>query len=240
MIIGYDVVKVGRGKRKFVMTASYDQDFSKFYTEELIVESDSEVGPVGSLLRNCINYFFFHYNNKYLPKNFIIYRSGVSDRERELILKHEVKSVEDLLSGIIEKECYKQGYKGYFTFIIVNKKTDSKFFEYSNNTVNNPKEGTVLDTQVVTPGVYEFYLQPQFVNSGTATPTHFHVIYDSIGIPIEDIEDITYKQCYYYWNWSGAIREPAALKFAEVANKFSSTYMNEYVKNRLKNSPYYI
>jgi hypothetical protein len=240
MIIGYDAVKVGRGKKKFVMTASYDADFSKFYTEELIVESESEVGPVGSLLRHCLDFFSSYYQQKFLPVNFIIYRSGVSEREREVLLNHEVKSVENLLSGILDQECYKQGYKAKFVFIVVNKKTDSKFFEFSNNSVNNPKEGTVIDTQVVTPGVYEFYLQPQFVNSGTATPSHFHVIHDSIGIPIEDLEDITYRQCYYYWNWSGAIREPAALKFAEVANKFSSTYMNDYVKNRLKNSPYYI
>jgi aubergine-like protein len=240
MIIGYDVVKVGKGKKKFVMAASYDANYSKFYTEECIVDSESEVGPVNSLLRNCLNYFSFHYKNAILPFNFIIYRSGVSEKEKDLILQHEVKSVINLLSGNLTQECYKEGYTAKFTYIIVNKKTESKFFEYSNGNVNNPKEGTVIDSQAVSPGAYEFYIQPQFVNSGTATPTHFQVIYDSIGFPLEDIEDITYKQCYYYWNWSGAIREPAALKFAEVANKFSSTYLQNYVRDRLKNSPYYI
>jgi aubergine-like protein len=122
----------------------------------------------------------------------------------------------------------------------VNKRTEAKFFEFSNGNVNNPKEGTVIDNQVVSPGMYEFYIQPQFVNSGTATPTHFHCIQDTTGMPLEILETITYRMCYYYWNWSGAIREPAALKFAEVANKFSSTYLKAEVRDRLKGCPYYI
>lgn len=239
-MIGYDVVKVGSGKRKYVMTASYDRDFSKFFTEELVVESDIQVGPVGSLLKKCLDYFLFYWSNKALPSNIFIYRSGVSEFEKQTIRNHEVKSIENLLSGKLEQECFKENYTAKFCFIMVNKKTDAKFFEFSNNTISNPNSGTIIDSHVVSPNLYEFYLQPQFVNQGTATPTHFHIIYDNTGIPLEILEETTYRMCYYYWNWSGAIREPAALKFAEVCNKFSSTNLTSYVKDKLKNCPYYI
>lgn len=238
MIIGYDSIKLGKNQRKYVMTASYDTNFSKFFTEEIIVE-DSLVGPVSSLLRKCLDYFLSLYKTM-LPTYIFIYRSGVSEKEKELIFNIEVKSINNLLSGILENECYKLNYTPKLCFIVVNKRTEAKFFEYSNGNVNNPKDGTVIDTQVTSPDAYEFYLQPQFVNQGTATPTHFHCIYDNSGIPLEILENITYKMCYYYWNWPGAIRVPAALKFAEVANKFSSTYVKSYVKEGLKNCPYYI
>ena len=98
-----------------------------------------------------------------------------------------------------------------------------------------------MDTDVVHPDHFEFYLQPQFVNQGTATPVHYHVLYDDTKIPIEALENITYKQTYYYWNWPGPIREPAALKFAEVCNSFTARYMNnEFSQDELRDTPFYI
>ena len=238
MIVGYECSKHGKSQRKFVMTASYDQNFCQFFTEEEIVDYDNNIGPVSKLLRKCLDYF--SNRNKVYPQNIILYRSGVNSTEKNIILQTEVKSINDLLSGDVERECYKEKYKAKFCFLIVNKRTEAKFFEYFEGNVNNPKEGTVIDTSVTTPGEYEFYLQPQFVNSGTATPTYFHCIFDTTGIPLEILEKITYRMCYYYWNWSGAIREPAALKFAEQANKFSSTYMKGGVRDSLKGLPYYI
>ena len=240
MIIGYDSAKhgMGMGMRKYVMTASYDMNFSKYHTEEIVVEYDNIVEPVNSLLRKCLDHFYGLY--KVVPKNVILYRSGVSDGEKDSIMKNEVSSIMGLFSGNPNQECYKTGCEIKLCFVIANKRCESKFFEYSNGNVNNPKEGTVVDTQVTGPGLYEFYLQPQFVNMGTATPTHFHCLYDTTGVPLEILENITYRMCYYYWNWSGAIREPACLKFAEVANKFSSTYLNKEVSDKLKNYPYYI
>lgn len=240
MIIGYDCSKHGKDQRKFVMTASYDQNVSKFFTEESIVNIEGGIGPVTGMVRKCLDFFNSLYKGV-LPINIIIYRSGVNDSEKGLIMNTEVKGLRNLFSGILEKECYKERYNPKFSFVIVNKRTEAKFFEYKNQgEINNPREGTVIDTQVNLPGMYEFYIQPQYVNSGTATPSHFHCIYDDTNIPLEILENITYRMCYYYWNWPGAIRTPAALKFAEVANKFSSTYLREGVHDKLKNCPYYI
>lgn len=237
-MIGYDSIRISKGKRKYVLTASYDHQYSKFYTDEMIVD-DSLIGPVNTLMRSCLDYF--KKIHKILPQMIFIYRSGTSEKEKELVLETEVKSLTGLFSGDLEKECYNKDYKPKFSVIIVNKRTEAKFFEFSNGNVNNPKEGTVIDTHVTSPGAFEFYLQPQYVNQGTATPTHFHCIYDTIGIPLEVLEKITYRMCYYYWNWPGAIREPACLKFAGVANKFSSCYMKDYLaRDNLKNMPYYI
>ena len=116
-----------------------------------------------------------------------------------------------------------------FNYISVNKKTDLKFFQEKGRGYENPQSGTVIDTEVIAPNDYQFYLQPQYVNQGTATPVEYHVLYSTINMPIEDLEKIT------------LIREPAALKFAEVCNGFTSKYLgNDFVHEKLNNTPFYI
>jgi aubergine-like protein len=238
MIVGFDSMKFQRKGRKCVMSATYDRTFSKVMVEEEIQDFDVDVAPVASLLRKCLDRFGSQ-NNGHIPQFILFYRSGVSEIQKNVLLNHEVRSVTNLLSGELERECYKEGKKIKINYLIVNKRADSKIFESNHNKLNNPKEGTVIDTQAIHPDYYEFYLQPHYVNQGTATPTHFHSIYDDAGLGLETVETITYNMSYYYWNWSGPIRTPAPLKFAEVANKFS-TIMQDYTHERLKNTPYYI
>jgi aubergine-like protein len=123
----------------------------------------------------------------------------------------------------------------------VNKKTDLKFFENTSNGYKNIPMGTVIDQDVISPDVFEFYLQCPDVDRGTASPVHFLCIHnDNEDLSINDFEDISYKQSFYYWNWPGPVRIPAALKYAEVANAFSSRNLTHEIKSELKDSPYYI
>ena len=122
-------------------------------------------------------------------------------------------------------------------FIIVNKKTEMKFFEGD----RNPRAGTVIDQGCVNPFIYDFYLQPHYVNQGTATPTNFHVLCDQTNVPSEFLQELSYQLCYYYFNWNGPIRVPAPLKYAEVCNKFVTSNLTSLVENeKLKSTTYYI
>ena len=126
----------------------------------------------------------------------------------------------------------------------MNKKTELKFFQINNsnnNDLKNPPSGTVIDTDIINDDFYDFYIQPQYVNMGSATPVHYHCLFDSTNMPLEIMESITYKLTYYYWNWSGPIREPAALKFADTCNNFIGKIKSgENINDKLKNSPFYI
>ena len=53
-------------------------------------------------------------------------------------------------------------------------------------------------------------------------------------MPIEDMENITFNQTFYYWNWNGPIREPAALKFAEVCSQFNAKVKMDNVPDEFK------
>ena len=239
MIVGLDCSKKMTGKklsREYTAVASYDTGCSKYYSTVDNDGGSTMICPVATLIHSCIKNYSIQ-RNEY-PLYIFIYRSGVSDREKVLVKEIEVKS----LINYFITENYIKDYFPKFCYILVNKTSDFKFFDGEiGKDLKNPSEGMIVDTDICNPDSYEFYLQPQYVNSGTATPTHFDVIYDSTKIPVEILESCTYYLCYYYWNWSGAIRIPAPLKYAEVCSKFSNVNLDVEVSDeKLKNSPYYI
>ena len=240
MIVGLDSTRTKDGY-KYVLAASYNRKFNKFYTDFANSKSSVDDQTLCNLFRNALNYFKT-INNNHLPKTIIVYRQGGNNKQVEKIMKTELPKIEELLSGKEGGNVYEKGYNPKLTVFTVNKNTDLKFFENTgSNTYKNIPMGTVIDQDVISPDVFEFYLQCPDVDRGCASPVHFLCIHnDNEDLTINDFEDISYKQSFYYWNWPGPVRIPAALKYAEVANTFSSKNLKHEVKNELKNSPYYI
>lgn len=231
MIVGLDSTLIpGRGQKNYVMTSSLDEYCSRYFTSIMQGNPlEGNIAPAASLILNALTKFQRARNM--LPDFIFVYRSGSSDKEKELILRYETQKLVEAVSS------FAPNYNPKVCFIVVNKKTEMKFFEGT----KNPQPGTVVDLACVNPFIYEFYIQPQYVNQGTATPTNFHVIYDTIKVPCEILQELTYQLCYYYFNWGGPIRVPAPLKYAEVCNKFITTNLDAPVDNeRLQERPFYI
>ena len=229
MIIGIDSSRASKGKTKIIMTASFSISLSAFFTQQIIAENVENSLP--ELFRKALDYF--KNMHKSYPNYVFIYRQGGNMKQKQKLYLTELPVIQtffDSLNNSIK-----------FIYISVNKKTDLKFFQEKGRGYENPQSGTVVDTEVIAPNDYQFYLQPQYVNQGTATPVEYHVLFDTINMPIEDLEKITFNQTFYYWNWPGPIREPAALKFAEVCNGFTSRYLgNDFVNEKLYDTPFYI
>ena len=231
MIIGIDTTMTKEGK-KYVLSASFNRNFNKFYTD-FKVEKNNE-NALDYLIKSALNHFS-KVNNTFLPKTIIIYRQGGNEKQTEKIMKFELPKIIKCL------EEYKKDYKPKLTIFGVNKKTDLKFFERSNGGYRNLPAGTVIDKEVISPEVFEFYLQCPEVERGTGSPVHFLCLYNNNDeLTINDFEEITYRQSYYYWNWPGPIRIPAALKYAEVANTFCGKNIKGSIRENLMDSPYFI
>ena len=76
---------------------------------------------------------------------------------------------------------------------------------------------------------FEFYIQPQEVTGGSATPTCFHVAYGNMNCP-EMIPKLTYDLCHIYSNYQGVIKLPNAIKNAEKLSKTTVNNINELNK----------
>ena len=226
MIIGIDTTMTKEGK-KFVLSASFNRAFNKYYTD-FKIEKNKDENVIGDLIKSALDYFSKVNGNK-LPESIIIYRQGGNEKQTEKIMKFELPKI------LKSFEEYKNNYKPKLSIFGVNKKTDLKFFEKSNGGYKNIPAGTVIDKDVTSPDVFEFYLQCP------GSPVHFLCLYNNNeDLTISDFEEITYRQSYYYWNWSGPIRIPAALKYAEVANTFCGKNIKGTIRENLRDSPYFI
>jgi len=74
------------------------------------------------------------------------------------------------------------------------------------------------------------------VREGTCTPVSFKIVYENNPeFPFEAVCELTYNQTYSYYNWTGSVRVPAALQYANKLAKMYSDIGDE-LKTGEKNS----
>ena len=56
--------------------------------------------------------------------------------------------------------------------------------------LDNPPPGSVLDHTVTRRNFYDFFLVSQHVGQGTVSPTHYVVVMDSLGLPVDAVQRI--------------------------------------------------
>jgi aubergine-like protein len=222
MVIGVDSSHI-KGKRTGIaMVATINTSFTNFYNkEEIIIEEKKErfLFAISSFIEEAIA----KYNglNKQLPGGIIIYRQGVSFQQKEFLTNEVIN---------IQKVCDKN--KILYEYILVNTKTTYKFFEKTKEGYENPEGGLLVLNGVTNRNFYEFYIQPQQVTGGSATPSCFTVAYGNMDYP-EIIPKLTFDLCHLYSNWQGTIRIPHVLKSAEKLSKMTAKYTEKELNEGL-------
>ena len=224
MVVGVDSSHI-RGKRTGVaMVATLNNSFTEFYNKEEIIKEENNKEQLQYCVSSFIEEAIAAYNNKNkeLPKGIIIYRQGVSLQQKEF-LKTEI--------GQIDMTCKTKNVLYYY--ILVNTKTTFKFFEKSNKGYSNPGSGLLIIDGVTNRNFFEFYIQPQEVTQGSATPTCFHVAFGNLDFP-EIIPKFTFDLCHIYSNWQGTVRIPNVIKAAEKLSKMTAKYTLDVLNPNLR------
>jgi len=167
-------------------------------------------------------------NKNEYPKGIVIYRQGVSLQQKEYI-KDEIR--------LVDKSCKDKGIPYYY--ILVNTKTTFKFFEKTNNGYVNPHSGLLILDGVTNKNFFEFYIQPQQVTQGSATPSCFHVAYGNLDCPAM-IPKLTFDLCHIYSNWQGTVRIPNVIKAAEKLAKITAKYTLGELNENLQSGQAYL
>ncbi len=87
--------------------------------------------------------------------------------------------------------------------------------------------------------LFDFFLIPHTCTIGVAKATHFHVIHNSTALTKKAIVELSHTFCYYYFNWSGAVRIPSACMYAHKLSLFATT-VKKPADVRLQTSLYYL
>ena len=247
MIIGVDS-SVHRDKNNFgtgvAMVASINNSFTDFYNKVSIIKREKEENDKKNTYQEqfhfCISEFineavevYKKSNENKQPDWIIIYRQGVSLHQKEF-LKGEIRE--------INNTCKNKNILYYY--ILVNTKSTFKFFEsgednYGNETYFNPYSGLLVLDGVINRNFFEFYIQPQEVTQGSATPTCFQVAYGNLDFP-EFIPKFTFDLCHIYSNWQGSIRIPNVIKCAEKLSKMTAKYKLNELNDNIKRGQAYL
>ena len=236
MFVGVDSSHIKGRMTAVAMCATINKEHSEYSSDiQLIHEKNKEtlIYTVSKFLSTAVKDYFKV--NKKLPGGVIIYRQGVSKEQKEFLEK-EVENIELFLKGKdIDRLLSDNPIP--FNYILVNTKTKFKFFDETakNNKLmyNNPDPGLLVMDGATDPDIYEFFIQPQQVTQGTATPTNFHVAYGDLKLN-QLIPKITYDLCFSYPNWQGPVRVPAPLKNAEKLAKLTAKYTRSELNENIR------
>ena len=236
MFIGMDSSHIWQtGNTGIAMVSTRDQYFSQFYFKKETIAKDEHYASeiyrkISTFITEAVNKYRKNNNNEN-PKNIIIYRQGIAHNQLSFV-EMEVKSIENVCKEL----------KINYYYVIVNTYTSVKFFEKNyvkknkNNNKNsdgdykNPENGLFIFDQITNKKRFEFYLQPQKVNQGSATPTYFYVPYGNMNFP-ELLVKLTYWTTYLYPNWYNAVRVPHVIKIAEKFALIIAKYGGEFDLN---------
>eukprot|EP00347_Sterkiella_histriomuscorum_P022394 403330644 len=210
MICGMDVYhKIGQGTKSILaVTASINQRATKYWSCARVQDEGQEIS---NILQEIMVEGLQKFNDKNgcFPQNLIMYRDGVGESQKGVVLSNELPQIQQALKRLGCSETCK------VMIIIVNKRVNQRLFNTDNpSRLTNPLPGTIVDSGIVNKETYDFFLVSQVARVGVVSPTHYTVVYDSIKEDAAKIQLLTYKLCYTYYNVSGSIKVPAPVQYA--------------------------
>uniref|UniRef100_A0A804Q7B5 Argonaute6 n=1 Tax=Zea mays TaxID=4577 RepID=A0A804Q7B5_MAIZE len=161
---------------------------------------------------------FYQTSQQRKPKQIIIFRDGVSESQFSQVLNVELNQI------IKAYQSMGQGDLPKFTVIIAQKNHHTKLFQA--DSPENVPPGTVVDSGIVHPRQYDFYMCAHAGPIGTSRPTHYHVLLDEIGFSADNLQKLVLSLSYVYQRSTTAISVVAPICYAHLA----AAQMGQFMK----------
>ncbi|CAK9179641.1 unnamed protein product [Ilex paraguariensis] len=145
----------------------------------------------GSMCLDLIN--TYDRLNKTKPKKILIFRDGVSEGQFEMVLNEELLD--------IKKAICTEDYHPTITLVTVQKRHPTRLFlenERDGGASGNVPPGTVMDTTICHPFLFDFYLCSHYAILGTSKPTHYCVLWDEHKFTSDQLQKLTYHLCFTF------------------------------------------
>nr|GMD04126.1 protein argonaute 2-like [Ipomoea batatas] len=125
------------------------------------------------------------------PKKIVIFRDGVGESQLSMVLNEEL---DDFKKAICDAK-----YQPTVTLVVAQKRHPTRMFLQNRRDgggSSNVPPGTVVDTVVVHPSEFDFYLYSHYGSIGTSKPTHYYVIHDENRFTSDDLQRLIYNLCF--------------------------------------------
>lgn len=226
MVVGLDTIKAGKEAPVLqALTASCNVYFTSYYSTWRVAE-DPHGGQAGSLMKEALLHFY--QKMRRMPDTVIIYRGGVSESQEMLLMEEEIHepceasgilAAFDSLQAEAGGELDSWRSKVTMAYIMVKRSVSSRFMADDGD---NLPSGSYITDDAVMPGGkvpentvrLDFYMVSQTYVVGTARPTLYSVLYNTLTLTKLEMIQLTHRLCGVYMTFPGMVSIPAPLKYA--------------------------
>lgn len=156
----------------------------------------------------------FYRHTKQKPARIIVYRDGVSEGQFAEVLREEIQSIRTACLAIADD------FRPPITYIVVQKRHHARMFcKNSSDMVGRAKNvppGTTVDTGIVSPEGFDFYLCSHYGVQGTSRPARYHVLLDECKFTADEIQNITFGMCHTYGRCARSVSIPTPVYYADL------------------------
>uniref|UniRef100_A0A803N6F1 Piwi domain-containing protein n=2 Tax=Chenopodium quinoa TaxID=63459 RepID=A0A803N6F1_CHEQI len=126
------------------------------------------------------------------PNKLVTFRDGVSEGQFDMAFNKELLDLKDELRKI-------DNYHPTITLIVAQKRHLTRLFRAAQgDDENNIRLGTVVDTDIVHPSQFDFYLRSHYGSMGTSKPTYYHLLWDDHKFSPEKLQQFIYHLCFTF------------------------------------------
>lgn len=216
IVFGADVTHPGIGETGkpsiAAVVASCDLKATRFVSAVSPQDSRMElIADLKGMVKAHLKSFYSGTQRK--PERIVFYRDGVSEGQFAQLIQHEVSAIKNACQEI------EAGYAPALSFIVVQKRHHVRFFPKDPSSADrsgNVPPGTVVDSGMVHPTQFDFYLCSHSGIQGTSRPTHYHVLHDDNRVGADSLQELTYHLCYVFARCTRSVSLVPAAYYAHL------------------------
>uniref|UniRef100_A0A914VNR2 Piwi domain-containing protein n=1 Tax=Plectus sambesii TaxID=2011161 RepID=A0A914VNR2_9BILA len=128
-----------------------------------------------------------------------------------------------------------ENYKPGITFIVVQKRHHTRLYcqnpRDAVGRAGNVPPGTVVDSTIVHPYEFDFYLCSQTGIQGTSKPAHYYVLHDDNKYTSDEVQQICYQLCHLYGRCPRSVSLPAPVYYADLVAMRAKYHLQDLLGN---------
>ncbi|KAL2484156.1 Protein argonaute 2 [Forsythia ovata] len=127
------------------------------------------------------------------PSRIVVFRDGVSEGQFDMVLNEELIN--------LMRAIYDDHYRPTITLVVAQKRHQTRLFLQNGRdggASGNVPPGTVVDTIIVHPFEFDFYLCSHYGGLGTSKPTHYYVLWDENRFTSDSLQKLIHHMCFTF------------------------------------------
>lgn len=219
IVLGADVTHPGPGSGNASVAAvvgSRDK-YGVQYTGSLRKQPARQemITDMGDMFLEVYRRWYDYFNRRVHAQSIIMFRDGVSEGQYKQVLHVELSAIRRACHNVCR-------INPRITYVIVTKRHHARFFGESHtqrgdlDRNGNILPGTVIDSEVTSANVWEFYLNSHAGIQGTNRPSRYTVLVDENNLTADQLQSFVYRLTHAYARCTRSVSMVNAAYYAHL------------------------